>query len=422
MKRQIKLLGSGFFLVAALSGCGDRLDTAIEALGINGVNPQDPSAAFEKPFETLGTTDEAAGFGDMDMGLLEDEEVILAKASHLAAASDGIIRIATTTPVDPAPVDPNCLDRDTVFLKIRWGQLEVRDRVATGTDPLLVDPSRIWTNWSGSLTASHGRLTLVRPILFEKNGEEAPGPDEIIEERDPKAIEFVSYTKPHFDGLLVKYQHCRLPIATSTDLVATDDVADSARTITFTAADAPFRKVWTVEALKKLHETYPVDNVNKDTFQIAALHRIDLCRYGKGTMYGMWFKVNERFGQIKGRVVSSDGVAVGHIKGFYSVADENGVHKMVAKLVGKHGGFLGVVIGKAKDGKFEADIFKSREDKDGGVKTGTISGEYSEGGKATDDRRHKGKFSAVYELKELCDRTDPANDPAAGAVAPMVAQ
>jgi hypothetical protein len=395
MKRHIKRFAVGFFLIVALSGCGENIDKLVEALSVNGVNPQDPSAALDKPFETLGTTDESTGFGDLDMGLFNEEPSSLEKAN----AADPLVVINGAQLMEPTATttDPDCPDPEGYFIRVRWGQIDVRDRVATGTDPVATSTPLEWINWSGSLTASHGRLRLVKTIAFEREGDHA---DSIVIEEDPKLIQFVSYTKPHFDGLLVRYQRCGEGTASSTDptILPVDPV------LTFSALGAPFTKEWKVSELAKLHETTPVHNVNHDLFQIqSVIRRLDRCEDGTGTMHGTWFKVNDRFGHIKGRVVSSEGTPVGHIKGFYSAQPDPVTHqfKMVAKLIGIRGGFLGIIqgigtAGENGEGEFSADVFnRDRE------KIGTVVGRYHEGG-INDGRRYKGRFLAKYELRQLC--------------------
>jgi hypothetical protein len=246
-------------------------------------------------------------------------------------------------------------------------------------------------DWSGSLTASNGRLTLVKTIAFETDGVNLDSV--MLPQSDPKVITFTSHTKERFDGLLVRYQRC----ITGTTASSTD-----AR-LTFRAPNLSpaFSRTWNVSDLEKLHETYKDLNVNHDSFQIQSLRRFDNCEHGKGTIHGMWFKTNDRFGQIKGRVVSSEGMPVGHIKGFYSAADPvTGEHKVVAKLIGIHGGFLGILNGTGKDGVFTADILGRDR-----VKIGTVTGRYEEGG---GERRHRGVFFATYELRALCLVREPA--------------
>lgn len=78
------------------------------------------------------------------------------------------------------PTTPDC---DVYSLLIRWGQL-------TGFN---ADVSGV-TNWSGSISANVGTFAVIKKVAFDTN-------DSLTERTDPKLIEFISHTAPHFDGL-----------------------------------------------------------------------------------------------------------------------------------------------------------------------------------------------------------------------------
>ncbi len=413
MKRQIYFFTGVLLFTTAMLGCGQNLGQSV-----NDIDSQDPVEALSKPFETLGTTDESVAFDDIDIAGMEEDGVILSKAgggSELAvpiSTSDPIL-----VPIDPVlpdpPPDVACARLETYFLKVRWGQI-FRDQDEEKRDEREA-VNRAWMNWSGSLTASEGSLTLVKTILFEKNGENVP-PDLVHPRTNRKVIAFDSYTKPHYDGLIVKYQYCasdngKIPVlllpTNGIAVVPTDDInpVPSPRTITFLASGLvpePFSKTWTLAELKKINQFYENVNANHDAFQIVSLLRDDRCKDMKGEIHGVWFKVNERFGHIKGRVVSANGDAIGHIKGFYGKANDAGEHKIVAKFIAHDGRFKGIIIGMGKDGVFSADIFNRER-----VKVGTITGRYKEG-----DSRRKGTFSAIFELLCVVPVT-PATEPPA---------
>ncbi len=423
--KQKKYLSIGTLcLTAALYGCGQNLDQIATALSSNDFN--DPETAIQKPFETLGTTDEAMGFSDSDViGTDEDFAPYVKGKASLAATADVAVAVIADPPppiiIDDVPKEPDCPRLETYFLKLRWGQIfrdhreldqEARDQV-----------DMRWMNWSGSLSAKSGHLSLIKPILFEKNGEAAP-PDMIHHQTDRNVIAFDSYTKPHYDGLLVKYQHCMSDVVVDPPVVLlpTEEMMAMSPTetnvlpvptdilpmpkdavITFSARGLlpePFVKGWTLRELHKIDHLYRNVNANHDTFHIQALRLRDHCDYASGTIHGIWSKANERFGHIKGRVVSSAGDPMGHLKGFYAVkTNDEGFHKLVAKFIGDDGKFLGMMVGTAKDGHFSADIL-SRDR----VKIGALKGRYSEG-----DARRKGTFSAIYEVK--CPIVVPAPTP-----------
>jgi len=390
MKRQIYFLIGAVWFIAVMVGCGQNLGQSV-----NDVDAQDPVNAFSKPFETLGTTDESVAFDDTDLVGDDEDALPLSKATagHTDESTGSISprEMAPVHVIDPLPIpidlpqNPDCLQSETYFLRMRWGQI-YKDRHELDSEDREISDLR-WMNWSGSLAASSGNLTLVKTILFERNGKDAPGPDSVHERTNRKVIAFDSYTKPHYDGMLVKYQHCLRDAVTPTDTmpVPIDE------TITFSAPGllpTPFSKTFSLAELEKLDKIYEDVDTNHDSFQIQSLKRGDRCEDGKGTIKGVWFKNNERFGQIKGRVVSAGGDPVGHIKGFFSKADEAGVHKIAAKFISHHGKFKGILIGTGKDGSFTADILSKDR-----VKVGTVTGRYMDS-----DSRRKGTFSAIYEL------------------------
>jgi len=450
---------TGVFLIAtAFYGCGQNLGQLTDRLSMNNINPQNPDGAFERPFETLGTTDESAQFDDFDIvAAAEEEKEASSPLGKAELPNTGVIVVAqpTTTdpvvpvadplpvPIDPVPVplpvpvdpilpDPPaspCPQLDTYFLRVRWGQL-VRDRrpMEEGEQDRPEDVSLTWMDWSGSLEASAGKLTLVKTILFEDNGGEVPQ-DLVHKQTNRKVIAFDSYTKPHYDGLLVKYQHCAgdhkidppiqlLPLDTISlapmgAIVTSDEIHPCRQldagvalhdtpscvppvsdkvTLTFSAKGLMpnrFSKTWHLAELGHLNEIYSDVDANHDLFQIQSLKRDERCESRHGEIHGVWFKTNDRFGEIKGRVVSADGHAVGHIKGFYKKTDSNtDTYKIVAKFIDHNGKFKGILVGTGEDGKFHADIL-SRDR----AKIGTVDGRYMKG-----DGRRKGIFNAIYDV------------------------
>jgi hypothetical protein len=417
MKRQIYFFTGALLFTTAMLGCGQNLGQSV-----NDIDSQEPVEALSKPFETLGTTDESVAFDDIDIAGTEEDGVNLSKAGDgsalVMATSTGNPILVPVNPVlaDPPP-DVSCPRLETYFLKVRWGQI-FRNRGEERDEKEEIN--RAWMNWSGSLTASEGSLTLVKTILFERNGENVPE-DMVHPRTNRKVIAFDSYTKPHYDGLIVKYQYCAsdnggIPVSllpadgiavVPTPVLPADDIlpVPSPRVITFSApglVPEPFSKTWTLAELKRINQFYENVDANHDAFQIVSLMRDERCKDMKGEIHGVWFKVNERFGQIKGRVVSANGDAIGHIKGFYGKANDAGEQKIVAKFIAHDGTFKGIIIGTGKDGTFSADIFNRER-----VKVGTITGRYKEG-----NSRRKGTFSAIFEL--VCEvPVVPATEPTA---------
>ncbi|MBI3359192.1 MAG: hypothetical protein HY037_06415 [Nitrospirae bacterium] len=368
MKRQRYFLTGVLLITAALYGCGKGNVSDVADLDSD---TQHALAAIENPFETLGTTDEMTAF-DNDPDIVGTDESSTATSLEKPEVED-VDRSVTLRSVDEAATstDLACAsstDLETYGIRVRWGHFEKPGDGEDSSTSTVMD-------WSGSLTASSGQLTLIRTILFENNGTSA-NRDQVQDQTDPTVLSFTSHTTHGYDGLLVRYQHCQ-PNTTDTLTFAAPNIVPA------------FSKTWTLAELMKLNEIDEDVDANHDLFLIQSLRRDDQCEKRKGTINGVFFKVNERFGQIKGRVVSSGGDPVGHIKGFYAVkADENGDHKFVAKFIAHDGKFKGILIGTGKDGAFTANIFN--RDK---VSVGTVTGRYVEG-----DASHKGVFGAIYEL------------------------
>ncbi len=370
MKQKTYFMTVALLMIAALYGCGKNIGQDVSALSANNVNPQDASVAIAKPFETLGITDEAVAFNDADV-VGEENFMARSKPEEVDATSSDLV-CATSTSLE------------TYFLTMRWGQFGKHKVVEgdEGRNDLTV------MDWSGTITASSGQLTVVKTLLFEDR-------DRVATSTDPKVVAFTSHTKPGHDGLLVKYQRCMSTVT------ATSTPED---TIVFSAPNlqlAAFSKTWKVAQLVKLNEIDQDVDANHDLFEIQSLKQ-DRCEDGQGTINGVVFKTNEIFGQIKGRVVSDAGDPVGHIKGFYSVqANENGEHKVVAKFIRHDGQFKGILIGTGKDGVLSADIFNRDR-----VKVGTVTGRYVDG-----DASHKGTFIAIYELECAVPVEPPVSEP-----------
>ena len=368
MKQQVYFFVGVLMIFAGLYGCSS--DEAIQNVlkSVNNINPQNSGAAIEDPFAILGTENESVAFGDADISGTEESSVPLTKSG------DGIT--GNTAPLHVAGTSLGDCPKETHFIRMRWGKhfRRLADLTSTGTPVAFM-------NWSGALTASSGELTLVRTILFESVQTGAPSLDLIKPQADPNVISFDSYTKEDYDGLWVKYQRCMPDTATSS-------------TITFSASNLllnAFSKTWTLAELHKINEVYKDVDENHDSFQIQAVTLEDQCpdKYKMG--HGIWFKVNEDFGQIKGRVVKPEGEPAGHIKGFYSLKkDADGKQKFVAKYINHDGKFKGILIGTAKDGDFQADVSNHAK-----VKIGMVTGKYEEG-----NTSHKGTFSAIYESIE----------------------
>lgn len=329
-----------FAVVFFLSSC--------VAGGPTTITPTDESTqatdALSDPFTALGTGDEESQFGDSEVAAIDSEE---------EAVDD------TYAPADEEAADePTTPDCEVYSLLIRWGQLTGFNKDVTSV-----------TNWSGSISANVGTLAVIRKVAFDSN-------DKLFGRTDPKLIEFESHTAPHFDGLRIRYEVCDADEA----LLGVDEVA----TLTFSAPNVPLTKSYAVSELVALNDLVEGIGENNDRFQALAIQKSDLCQ---GTIQGRWIKMSDEYGVFKGVVVASNGMPVGHIKGFFG--EREGKAKLVAKMISRDGHFGGILKGTYTENTLSADIYNAEKGEIGSVEGSFVLP--SEDGEV-------GTFSANYKL------------------------
>jgi hypothetical protein len=300
--------------------------------------------ALSDPFNALGTDDEEAEFGDEEVADVGQEE----------ESVDDEYAPAEEEKAD----EPTALDCDVYSLLIRWGQLTGFNRDVAGV-----------TNWSGSISANIGTLAVLKKVAFDSH-------DSLQTRSDPKLIEFESYTKPHFDGLRIRYEVCDADEAT----LGVDEVA----TLTFTAPDAPLTKSYTVSELAELNDLVEGIGENNDRFHALAIQKSDLCQ---GTIQGRWIQKSDEYGIFKGIVVASNGIRVGYIRGFFG--EREGGNKLVAKMISRNGRFGGILKGTYADNNLTAQVYNRAKGE-----IGTVDGSFVQ---PTEDGE-LGTFSANYTL------------------------
>ena len=336
-------------LVLALSGFLTAGCTGGDGNDVSNVD-SDASAAekFLQNPEAF-SRDEAAQFGDLEISSLDEEEALYSDPYASADSSSTSLIVAQET-------DSSC---DTYFMRVRWGQFIDDD-----------DRPGAFTDWSGTLSVNAGTLELRRTVRFDSQ-------DSIVDRSDPKLISFVSKTLPHFDGLRVKYVVC----ASDTALLAAGEVP----TVTFDSPLVPFSKSYSVDDLKFINDLVENVDANGNSFQFQSTLKTDLCQ---GTISGHWYSSGLGFGLIKGIVISSNGVRMGHIKGVVGSPDSEGVEDWAAKFIFRNGRYKGYLKGTAHDGTFEGTAYgRDRQT------TGSVSGTYVEG-----NRENRGTFSGDYTL------------------------
>lgn len=293
----------------------------------------------------LGTDDEEAAFGDEEVVEVESEEESVA---DVYAPAD--------EETSDEPTSPDC---EVYSLLVRWGQLTGLNRDATGV-----------TNWSGEISANVGTLAVIRKVAFDKQ-------DSLNERTDPNVISFVSYTKPHFDGLRIRYEVCDADEAG----LGVGEVA----TLTFNAPNAALTKSYTVSELNELNDLVENINDNGDRFHAQSLKKTDLCQ---GTIQGRWIQKSDDYGVFKGIVVASNGLRVGYVRGFFG--EREGEKKLVAKMISKVGRFGGILKGTYDENNLiTADIFNRSKSDIGG-----LEGSFTQ----ASEQGELGTFSANYTL------------------------
>jgi hypothetical protein len=339
MKSIDALFLSVLIMIMILSGCvshSDGMNSADEA--------KQASEALSDPFNALGTDDESQEFDDSEIAAVEGEE----------EAVEDVFAPADKEGAD-LPTTPDC---NVYSLFMRWGQLTGLNRDASGV-----------TNWTGTISANIGTLAVIRKVAFDNH-------DLLSTRTDPKIIEFESYTKPHFDGLRIRYEVCDSDEAS----LGVDEVA----TITFSALGAPLTKSYTVSELVELNDLVDGIGENNDRFHALAVKKSDLCQ---GTIQGRWIQKNDQYGIFKGVVVSTNGLPVGHIKGFFG--EREGENKLVAKIISRTGRFGGILKGSFESNNFTADVYSKVRDE-----IGSVDGSFV----LPSEQDEVGTFSANYKL------------------------
>lgn len=310
-------------------------------------------SALNDPFTALGTGDEELQFGDDDVVSVDTEESNVEDeyAPENQEAAD----------------EPTTAGCDVYSLLFRWGQLTGVNRDVSGV-----------THWSGDIHVNVGTLSVIKKVAFDFN-------DELMPRIDPKVIEFESNTRPHFDGLRIRYEVCDADKA----LLGEGETP----TLTFNASNAPLSKSFAAAELVDLNVLEQNLNANNDRFQALAVKKSDLCQ---GTLQGRWIQKNANYGVFKGIVVATNGIRVGYVKGFFGQHEKES--KWVAKFISHAGHFGGIMKGTYADNNFSGDIYSKTKNEIGSVEGSFV---------LPSETGDLGTFSANYTLD--CDQV-PSSD------------
>ncbi len=285
----ITLMLAAFVSALVLSGCSKQsLETSPVETGLN----------FADDFGGYDISDEAPAFGDPTI------------AETMAADAEMEFPEPELTPIFDS------LDRRTDIrvwrMEILWGMLEYDSTVADVTD------------WSGSLEIKRGAIRVGTIIRFER------GDHVIRRERQCSTVNWVSYTKPHYDGIMVFIYE------------VVDSTSTEPNTVIFKTG--PYERTFEMSELDSLSEIVQVDELgNKVSFNSMLTTPEDRDR---GFLRGRWVKAADSGrGVFFGRWMSWDGIFKGHVRGHWGVNDEGG-RVFFGKWISMHGTFKGLLRGE----------------------------------------------------------------------------
>lgn len=218
---------------------------------------------------------------------------------------------------DPAVTDIRSQLRPRKYLMITWGNLEADTTIDFATD------------WSGSLSAENAVICLKRTIRFDNE-------DEILPRTSRDLLEWKSWTRPHFDGILVALHKIVRRDTT------TADVAVEPMSVTFKTA--PLTVTIGEDDLEDLHRVVTVD----DAGNAVAFNTVTVVpnECPTGFLAGQWKNVPERPGGVfRGKWISHNGAHMGYLRGVYGPRS-NGDRVFFGKWINRAGVFKGLLVGK----------------------------------------------------------------------------
>jgi len=252
---------------------------------------------YEDEFGGYTTSDEAPGFGD---------ETIL---NELSGGSEEVVEPEPSmSPIfDSLDADENV---NVYRMKILWGQLE-----GDSTAQDVID-------WSGSLEIEYGAIRVATLVKFE-------GEDHLVRPRnDCTKLEWVSYTKPHYDGIMVFLYD------------SPDERAESENVVTFTTPE--YTRTFSIDELESLSEIVDIDDAgNKISFES---YFTSAQEQRNGFLEGRWVKKGLQRGVFYGRFVAYDGRSMGHLRGHFGIS-RAGDQVFFGKWITAGGQFKGLLRG-----------------------------------------------------------------------------
>jgi hypothetical protein len=344
--------------VWGLAGCSDTPSTpsADEDLLV-----RDQTVDLDDPYGGFNLGDEDAAFGDAMLTTDYGPDATVAFDDPMADDAE-VKRIR----------ERHRLHR---YLMITWGNLDADSSIDFVTD------------WSGGLTVDNGVVLLARTVRFEPN-------DRILPRTSRDAIDWVSYTKPHFDGIIVALHKALRCDSTHIASTCLDVPVDEPLSVTFRTG--PLTVTIDEADLADLHRVVTVDEAgNAVAFNTITVMPEDC---PSGFMAGQWRDVNDRPGGIfRGKWISRNGAHMGYLRGVYG-PNSRGEKVFFGKWITAGGRFEGLLrghyepAGDRPGGTFQGEWISRQLRVMGGLK-----GVY--GKRDTDNGRHMGWFRARWRAR-----------------------
>jgi hypothetical protein len=281
----------------------------------------DSSNLLNQPNGGFTTTNEAPGFGDQS--LIGDPTGEITYADPFASAND----------VESLFVDPMA---GIYHIRILWGHLEYDSTEFDVTD------------WTGSLSTTHGCEVLRRVIRFEER-------DSILPRTSRQKIEWVSHTRPHNDGIAVDIiippGHPK--IDTSVECVYDSLLGDSSCSENVDTIwplpvlaqvkfqTGPYSRTFSLEELTRLDTIVTLEDGNEVAFKAFKFERFDC---PKGFVGGRWGNDDSGNGVFAGMWIDRHGPS-GHVRGRWGTNDA-GERVFFGKWISENGNFEGLLRGR----------------------------------------------------------------------------
>lgn len=353
MKQMLSLgLTSTLAISLLLAACSsnDQITDPISS-GDNG----ETTLSLEEDFGGFEATNESVAFGESSMlDEFVEDQVVADPIADEPAISDALTSFSSDTPGD-AGSDVSPLK--VRFVRITYGLLE-GDSTATEV-----------IDWSGSAEVSKGTLVVVKTIRFEAN-------DFIHFPRESRQrVDFTSFTKPHFDGMLLA--------------VIDNDTTDQEGTFTLNAGS--YSTTLTFTELDSIELLEPVGDLGHEISLIARSKEVRA--FAGGFVSGRWFKNRENGGEFRGRWINALGTNAGHVKGIWGI-NRNGRRVFKGKYISRNGDFRGLIAGEWAPDRDNGGSFRGRWVNRAHDTVGVLAGKYRTS--RASDRR--GFFHARYRV------------------------